>query len=102
MLKISILVPVYNVENYLRKCLDNLINQTLDDVETVCINDGSTGNSAKLVKECTNYMWNLKHIDKHFRKGFIEKMSDFFSNYKKTKKLQLTFLEKLIGVNSIC
>ncbi|MCL2567385.1 MAG: glycosyltransferase, partial [Alphaproteobacteria bacterium] len=44
MSKISIIVPVYNVEIYLEKCLNSIINQTLHDIEIICINDGSTDN----------------------------------------------------------
>ena len=46
--KISIIVPVYNVEKCLPKCLDSLINQTLQDIEIICINDGSTDNSLEI------------------------------------------------------
>ena len=42
---ISVIVPVYNVEKYLERCLDSIINQTLKDVEIICVNDGSTDNS---------------------------------------------------------
>ena len=48
---ISIIVPVYNVENYLGKCLDSLINQTYKDIEIICINDGSTDNSLNILRE---------------------------------------------------
>lgn len=48
--KISIIVPVYNVEQYLERCLDSLINQTLDDIEIICINDGSTDNSLQILE----------------------------------------------------
>lgn len=48
---ISILVPVYNVEKYLRKCLDSLVNQTLRDIEIILINDGSTDNSEAICRE---------------------------------------------------
>lgn len=51
MVKISVIVPVYNVEKYLRECLDSLINQTLTDIEIICINDGSTDNSLEILKE---------------------------------------------------
>lgn len=51
MCKISIIVPVYNSEKYLRKCLDSLINQTFKDIEIIMINDGSTDNSEKIIKE---------------------------------------------------
>jgi len=49
--KISVIVPVYNVEQYLSQCLDSIINQTFRDVEIICINDGSTDNSGKVLEE---------------------------------------------------
>lgn len=52
--KVSIIVPVYNVEKYLRKCIDSLINQTLKDIEIICINDGSTDKSLEILKEYKN------------------------------------------------
>ncbi|MEC2141839.1 glycosyltransferase family 2 protein [Bacillus paralicheniformis] len=39
--KISVIVPVYNVEKYLRECLDSLANQTLKSIEVIMVNDGS-------------------------------------------------------------
>ena len=39
--KVSIIVPVYNVENYLRRCMDSLIDQTLKEIEIIAVNDGS-------------------------------------------------------------
>jgi glycosyltransferase involved in cell wall biosynthesis len=51
MAMISIIVPVYNVEKYLRRCLDSLINQTFCDIEIICIDDGSTDHSLALLKE---------------------------------------------------
>lgn len=49
--KVSVIVPVYNVENYIEKCLESLVNQTLDDIEIVVVNDGSTDNSEKIIKK---------------------------------------------------
>lgn len=49
--KISIIVPIYNVERYLPACLDSVLNQTFWDFEIICINDGSTDNSANIVEE---------------------------------------------------
>lgn len=54
MIKVSIIVPIYNVEKYLPKCLESIINQTLKDVEIICINDGSTDNSLSILKEYAN------------------------------------------------
>lgn len=48
---ISIIVPVYNVAPYLPKCLDSLISQTYRDIEIICVNDGSTDNSLKILEE---------------------------------------------------
>lgn len=49
MVKVSIIVPVYNVEEYLPRCLDSLINQTLSDIEIIIVNDGSKDNSQKII-----------------------------------------------------
>ncbi len=49
--KISIIIPVYNVEKYLAQCLDSVINQTLKDIEIICINDGSTDGSLKILRD---------------------------------------------------
>lgn len=48
---ISIVVPVYNVAPYLPQCLDSLVNQTYRDIEIICVNDGSTDESAKILDE---------------------------------------------------
>ena len=47
--KLSIIVPVYNVEEYLEKCLDSLVNQTMKDIEILVINDGSPDNSQRII-----------------------------------------------------
>lgn len=49
--KISIIVPVYNVEKYLQKCLESLINQTFRDIEIICVNDGATDGSGKILDD---------------------------------------------------
>lgn len=47
--KISVIVPVYNTEKYLEKCLDSLINQTMNDIEIIVVNDGSPDNSQEII-----------------------------------------------------
>ena len=49
--KVSVVIPVYNVEKYLRRCLDSLVNQTYKNLEFICVNDGSTDNSLEILKE---------------------------------------------------
>lgn len=49
--KVSVLVPVYNVERYLSECLDSLINQTMKDIEIIAVDDGSTDSSGKILDE---------------------------------------------------
>jgi len=51
MCKVSFIVPVYNSEKYLRKCLDSLVNQTLEDIEIIIINDGSVDSSQNIIDE---------------------------------------------------
>lgn len=51
MAKISVIVPVYNVEKFIRRCLDSIINQTIKDLEIILVNDGSTDNSGLICDE---------------------------------------------------
>ena len=49
--KVSIIIPIYNADKYLRQCLDSIINQTLKDIEIICIDDGSTDQSLQILRE---------------------------------------------------
>lgn len=49
--KISVIMPVYNAEKYLRECMDSILGQTLGDFEMFCINDGSTDGTAAILAE---------------------------------------------------
>ena len=49
--QISVVLPVYNVEEYLRQCLDSLANQTFEDFEVICVNDGSGDSSLSILEE---------------------------------------------------
>lgn len=49
--KVSVIIPVYNIELYLRQCIDSVVNQTLKDIEIICVNDGSTDGSSAILEE---------------------------------------------------
>ena len=50
-IKISVIIPVYNVQRYLRQCLDSVVNQTFQDIEIILVNDGSTDQSLEICQE---------------------------------------------------
>ena len=58
--KLSIIVPVYNVQDYLDRCLESLVNQTLKDIEIILVNDGSTDNSYELCLEYAKHDSRIK------------------------------------------
>ena len=64
MIKVSVIVPVYNVEDYLEKCLDSLVNQTLKEIEIIVVNDGSPDNSEKIIDKYAKKYKNIKAYTK--------------------------------------
>lgn len=60
---ISVVVPVYNVEPYLEKCLNSILNQTMEDIEIICINDGSTDDSLSILQDYAEQDPRIKVID---------------------------------------
>ena len=58
--EISIIIPVYNVEKYLKRCIDSILNQSFENFELILVDDGSTDNSGKIVDE-------YEGIDKRIR-----------------------------------
>lgn len=67
MLKISVIVPVYNTENYLRECFDSLVSQTYKNIEFIIVNDGSKDNSIKIINEYSEKYPNFKVINQENR-----------------------------------
>jgi len=63
-MKISVIVPVYNTSDYLVKCLDSLVNQTLDELEIIVVNDGSTDNSQEIIDDYASQYSNIKAFQK--------------------------------------
>ena len=63
-IKISVVIPIFNVETYLPQCLDSILSQTLKDIEVICVNDGSTDTSLKILKDYLSRDKRIKIIDK--------------------------------------
>lgn len=75
--KVSVVVPVYNVEKYLAECIDSIVGQTLQDVEIIIVNDGSTDNSLSIAKSYAERDSRIVIIDKENR-GYGHSMNRGF------------------------
>lgn len=75
--KVSIVIPCYNVEKYLRQCLDSVINQTLRELEIICVNDGSKDSTLSILQEYAEKDSRIKIIDKP-NGGYGESMNRGF------------------------
>lgn len=64
MIKVSVIVPVYNVEKYLEKCLESLVKQTLKEIEIIVVNDGTKDNSQEIIDKYSNKYKNIKAYKK--------------------------------------
>lgn len=62
--KVSVIIPVYNAEKNISKCLDSIIRQTYNNLEIICVNDGSKDNSEKIIKEYVNIDKRIKLYSK--------------------------------------
>jgi glycosyltransferase involved in cell wall biosynthesis len=71
MTKVSIIVAAYNIEDYICKCLDSVVNQTFNDIEVIVVNDGSTDNTLDRLLEMSKVDNRIKIIDKK-NEGLIE------------------------------
>lgn len=65
--KISVIIPVYNAEKYLRECLESVINQTFKDIEIICVNDGSVDNSLEILNKYADKDERIKIISQENR-----------------------------------
>ena len=102
MTKVSIIVPVYNTEKYLDKCLDSLVNQTLKDIEIIVVNDGSTDNSDQIIKDYLKkyknviYIKDTNHGQGHARNiGLTQASGEYVCFVDSDDYVSLTMLEEL-------
>ena len=65
MVKVSIVVPVYNVQRYLKECIDSIIRQTLKEIEIICVDDGSTDDSGNILDDYAKIDSRIKVIHKN-------------------------------------
>src|SRR5699024_2245764 len=68
-IKVSVIVPVYNTELYLERCLNSIINQSFKDLELIIVNDNSTDNSSNIIKSFIEKYKNIKYINNKENKG---------------------------------
>ena len=62
MVQVSVIIPVYNAEKYLSKCLESVMSQTLQEIEIICVDDGSSDRSLEILKECQEKDGRIKVI----------------------------------------
>lgn len=99
---ISVIVPVYNVEKYLSTCLDSILNQTFSNIEIICVNDGSTDRSRKILEYYQYKDCRIKIVDKvngglssARNAGMRVAQGEFFSFIDSDDWVENTMLEKL-------
>lgn len=102
MTKLSIIVPVYNVEKYLPKCLESLIIQTLKDIEIICVNDGSMDNSLAILKEFASRDSRIRIIDNQHQgvaktrnTGIEQSTGEYIGFVDSDDYIDIDFFEKL-------
>ena len=68
-IKVSVIIPVYNSEKYLEKCLDSIVSQTIQGLEVLCINDGSNDLSLQILEDYSSRYKNIKVVSYEENKG---------------------------------
>lgn len=104
MAKVSVIIPVYNAECYLRQCLDSVVGQTLRDIEIICIDDGSTDSSVRIIKEYASRDDRLRLIRQKNRgagaarnQGLREASGDYLSFLDADDFFEPAMLEKVVA-----
>lgn len=73
---VSVLMPAYNVEKYVGAAIESILNQTFSDFEFIIINDGSTDDTANIIKKYADQDKRIRFIDNHENRGFIARLND--------------------------
>ncbi len=100
--KVSVIVPVYNVEKFLPRCLDSIINQTLKDIEIICINDGSPDNCLSILEDYAKKDSRIRIINQENsgpsvsrNKGILMAQGEYIGFVDSDDWLDVDFYEKL-------
>lgn len=97
MVKVSVIVPVYNVEQYIRKCLDSLVNQTLKNIEIILVDDGSKDSSARIISEYSEKYSNVKYYKKE--NGGLSDARNYGMKYATGKYIAFIDSDDYVDVN---
>ena len=100
--KVSVIVPVYNVEKFLPRCLDSIVNQTLKDIEIICINDGSPDNCLSILEDYAQKDSRIRIINQENsgpsvsrNKGILMAQGEYIGFVDSDDWLDVDFYEKL-------
>ena len=112
--KVSVVTPIYNTENDIKRCLDSICSQTLSDIEIICVNDGSVDNSFEILNEYSSFDKRIKIINFKKNKGAAfsrntaikEAKGEYIGFVDSDDFIDLDFFEKLyfsaIKSNAVC
>lgn len=101
--KISVIIPIYNVERYLGRCLDSVCSQTFNDIEIICVNDCSPDNSAQILQEYAERDKRIKIVNREKNgglsaarnTGFSVAAAEYIYFLDSDDWIELDFLEKM-------
>ena len=102
LVKVSVIMPVYNAEDYLRPAIDSVLDQTLKEIELICVDDGSTDHSLEIIKEYRNNDARVRIITENNagpslarNKGLARARGEFIVFLDADDFFEITMLEKL-------
>ena len=98
MCKISVILPVYNTEKYIKKCLDSLVNQTMNNIEIIVVNDGSIDHSEEIIKK---YEEKYKNMIKYLKKenGGLSEARNYGIKYATGKYIAFVDSDDYVDIN---
>ncbi len=98
-MKVSVIVPVYNVEEYIEKCLESLVNQTLKDIEIIIVDDGSPDNSYKIISKYLKKYKNILYLKKE--NGGLSSARNYGLKYAKSDYIFFLDSDDFLKPNSL-